>query len=176
MPNNLHPSVPSFAALCETFALFAVYSFSDRIGLRIKIKTAKAAKVSQRTAKVKENEISNAVIGCALRVHSALGPGLLESSYGACLHYELVKGGYFVEVQKPLPLVYNDVKLECGYRIDLMVERIVIIEIKSVEALNDLHLAQVLTYLKLSGCRLGLLVNFNVLRLKDGIRRVVNHL
>ena len=140
------------------------------------IETAKDAKYSQRAAKVTENEISNVVIGCALRVHSALGPGLLESSYGACLHYELVKAGYFVEVQKPLPLVYEGVKLECGYRIDLMVERMVVIEIRSVEALNDLQLAEVLTYLKLSGARLGLLMNFNVLRLKDGIRRVVNHL
>jgi GxxExxY protein len=125
---------------------------------------------------VRENEISNIVIGCALRVHSALGPGLLESSYGACLHYELVKSGFFVEVQKPLPLVYENVKLECGYRVDLMVYRTVILEIKAVEALNDLHLAQVLTYLKLSGCRLGLLINFNALRLKEGIRRVVNKL
>jgi GxxExxY protein len=125
---------------------------------------------------MKENEISNVVIGCAIRVHSALGPGLLESAYGACLRYELVKSGLFVEVQKPLPLVYESVKLECGYRIDLLVERTVIIAIKAVEGLNDLHLAQVLTYLKLSGCRLGLLMNFNVLRLRDGIRRVVNHL
>jgi GxxExxY protein len=125
---------------------------------------------------VKENDISNAVIGCALRVHSALGPGLLEAPYAACLHYELVKSGLFVEAQKPLPLVYESVKLECGYRLDLLVERSVVLEIKAVEALNDLHLAQVLTYLKLSGCRLGILMNFNVLRLKDGIRRVVNHL
>lgn len=123
-----------------------------------------------------ENEISKIVIGCALRVHSTLGPGLLESSYGACLHYELLKAGFFVEVQKPLPLIYESVKLECGYRIDLMVERTVILEIKAVEALNDLHLAQVLTYLKLSGCKLGILMNFNVLHLKDGIRRVVNNL
>ena len=123
-----------------------------------------------------ENELSNIVIGCALRVHSALGPGLLESSYAGCLHYELIQAGLFVEVQKPLPLVYNSVKLECGYRIDLMVERKLIIEVKSVEALSDIHLAQVLTYLKLANCRLGLLMNFNVLRLKDGIKRVVNNL
>lgn len=123
-----------------------------------------------------ENQISNMAIGCALRAHSALGPGLLESSYVACLHFELVKSGLFVEIQKPLPLVYEEVKLECGYRIDVMVERKLIIEVKSVEALNDLHLAQVLTYLKLSDCHLGLLMNFNVLRLKDGIRRVVNNL
>lgn len=107
---------------------------------------------------MKENEISNTVIGCAMRVHSALGPGLLESSSTACLHYELVKSGFFVQVQKPLPLVYESVKLECGYRIDLMVERMVIVEIKSAEALNDLHLAQVLTCLKLSGCRFGVLM------------------
>jgi GxxExxY protein len=125
---------------------------------------------------VDENRISNIVIGCGLKVHSALGPGLLESSYGACLRYELVKVGLFVEVQKPLPLIYESVKLECGYRIDLMVERKLVIEVKAVEGLNDLHLAQTLTYLKLSGCRLGLLMNFNVLRLKDGIRRVVNKL
>lgn len=123
-----------------------------------------------------ENRISNIVFGCGLRVHASLGPGLLESSYAACLHYELVQAGFFVEAQKPLPLIYESVKLECGYRIDLMVERKLIIEIKAVEALNDLYLAQTLTYLKLSGCRLGLLMNFNVLRLKDGIRRVVNNL
>lgn len=123
-----------------------------------------------------ENQLSNIVIGCELRVHSALGPGLLESSYVACLHFEIVRSGLYVEIQKPLPHVYEDVKLECGYRIDVMVDRKLIIEVKSVEALNDLHLAQVLTYLKLSGCRLGLLMNFNVLRLKDGIRRVVNNL
>jgi GxxExxY protein len=107
---------------------------------------------------------------------SALGPGLLESSYAACLHYELMQSGLFVEAQKPLPLVCLTVKLECGYRIDLMVERKLIIEVKSVEALNDIHLAQVLTYLKLADCRLGLLISFNVLRLKDGIKRVVNKL
>jgi GxxExxY protein len=130
----------------------------------------------QRDAKLTENEISNIVIGCALRVHSALGPGLLESSYVACLHYELMQSRLFVEAEKPLPLVYNTVKLECGYRIDLMVERKLIIEVKSVECLNDIHLAQVLTYLNLANCRLGLLMNFNVLRRKDGIKRVVNHL
>lgn len=111
-----------------------------------------------------------------MKVHSTLGPGLLESSYVACLHFELVKSGLFVEIQKALPLIYETVKLECGYRIDVMVERKLIIEAKSVEALNDLHLAQVLTYLKLSDCRLGLLMNFNVLRMKDGIRRIVNNL
>ena len=123
-----------------------------------------------------ENELSNAVIGCAIKVHSALGPGLLESAYQECLFYELCKYGAFVEKQKPLPLVYQEVRLECGYRIDLFVERKLVIEVKSVEALTDIHLAQVLTYLKLSGCKLGLLINFNVVRLKDGIKRVVHNL
>jgi GxxExxY protein len=123
-----------------------------------------------------ENELSNVAIGCALRVHSTLRPGLLESAYEACLHYELIKAGLWVEVQKPLPLIYQTVKLECGYRIDLFVERRLIIEVKGVEALNDVHLAQLLTYLRLTDCKLGLLMNFNVLRLKDGIRRVVNNL
>lgn len=123
-----------------------------------------------------ENQLSNIAIGRALKVHSALGPGLLESAYEACLHYELIKSGLFAEVQKRLPLVYQTVKLECGYRIDLFVERKLIIEVKPVDVLNDVHLAQVLTYLRLTDCRLGLLMNFNVLRLKDGIRRVVNYL
>lgn len=123
-----------------------------------------------------ENEISKVVIGRALKVHTTLGPGLLESSYVACLHFELVQSGLFVEAQKPLPLIYETVKLECGYRVDLMVERKLIIEVKAVEVLNEIHLAQVLTYLKLSDCRLGILMNFNVLRLKNGIRRVVNNL
>lgn len=123
-----------------------------------------------------ENEISEKIIGCALQVHRELGPGLLESSYVECLYYELVKAGLRVEKQKELPLVYKEVKLECGYRIDLMVESKVVIEAKSVEALNDVHLAQVLTYLKLSNCKLGLLMNFNVVSLKSGIKRVVNSL
>jgi GxxExxY protein len=123
-----------------------------------------------------ENELSRIVIGCALKVHSALGPGLLESAYEACLHYELITAGLFVENQKPLPLVYQTVKMECGYRIDLFVARRLIIEVKAVDVLNDIHLAQVLTYLRLTDCRLGLLLNFNVLRLRDGIRRVVNGL
>jgi GxxExxY protein len=123
-----------------------------------------------------ENQLSNIAIGCALKVHSKLGPGLLESAYEACLHYELVSSGLFVEAQKKLPLIYQTVKLECGYRIDLWVERKLIIDLKTVERLHDVHLAQVLTYLRLTDCRLGLLMNFNVLRLKDGIRRVVNNL
>ena len=120
-----------------------------------------------------ENELSNIVIGLAIKVHKNLGPGLLESAYEESLNYELIKDGLYVEKQKPMPLIYEEVKLECGYRIDLMVENKLVIEIKSVESLNDVHLAQVLTYLKLSGCKLGLLINFNVKYLKEGIKRVI---
>ena len=123
-----------------------------------------------------ENEISEKIIGCAIQVHRELGPGLLESSYEACLYFELLQAGLHVEKQRSLPLVYKDVNLDCGYRIDLVVENKVIIEVKSVEALNDIHFAQVLTYLKLSKCKLGLLMNFNVLLLKGGIKRIVNKL
>lgn len=123
-----------------------------------------------------ENEISEKVIGAAIKVHKNLGPGLLESAYEECLYYELNKTSLRVEKQKTMPLVYEDVKLDCGYRIDLMVENKLVVEIKSVEALNDVHLAQVLTYLKLSNCKLGLLINFNVSKLVSGIRRVVNKL
>jgi GxxExxY protein len=123
-----------------------------------------------------ENEISQKIIGCAIEVHKALGPGLLESAYSDCLYYELQKAGLNVEKQKPLPLVYKEVKLDAGYRVDMLVENKVIIELKSVDAINDIHIAQVLTYLKLSGCKLGLLMNFNVLRFIDGMKRLVNNL
>jgi GxxExxY protein len=121
-----------------------------------------------------ENELTGKIIGCAIKVHKALGPGLLESAYKECLYYELIKSGLIVEKEKPLPLVYEEVKLECGYRVDLFVEKKVMIEIKSVDSLNDIHLAQTLTYLKLADRRLGLLINFNVLQLKSGIKRVIN--
>ncbi|MFA5806084.1 MAG: GxxExxY protein [Melioribacteraceae bacterium] len=123
-----------------------------------------------------ENELSEIIIGCAIRVHKSLGPGLLESAYEECMYYELQKTDLQVSKQKALPLVYEEVKLDCGYRVDLLVENKVIVEIKSVEALNDIFLAQVLTYLRLSNCKLGLLINFNVNKLKEGIRRVVNNL
>ncbi|MCI2229532.1 GxxExxY protein [Polaribacter sp. MSW13] len=123
-----------------------------------------------------ENEISKIIVDCALKVHRALGPGLLESSYEECLFYELGKRNLKVEKQKALPLVYEEVKLNVGYRIDLIVEDKVIVEFKSVESINEVHLAQVLTYLKLSECRLGLLINFNVALIKYGIKRVVNNL
>ncbi len=123
-----------------------------------------------------ENEISKKILNAAFKVHTALGPGLLESSYQECLYYELRKIGLFVEKEKTLPLIYEEVKLDIGYRIDLLVENKVIVELKSVEALNDIHLAQILTYLKLSECKLGLLLNFNVKSLKHGIKRIVNGL
>ena len=123
-----------------------------------------------------ENEISNKIIGLAIEVHKALGPGLLESAYKECLYYKICKSGFWVEKEKPMPLIFEGVKLECGYRIDLLVEKILVIEIKSVEALNNIHLAQTLTYLKLGNYKLGLLINFNVVLLKDGIKRVVNGL
>lgn len=121
-----------------------------------------------------ENEISKIVFESALKVHKALGPGLLESAYEECLFYELKKFNLKVEKQKALPLVYEDVKLNVGYRIDIIVEDKFIVEVKSVEILNDVHLAQLLTYLRLSDCKLGLLINFNVKLLKEGVRRVVN--
>lgn len=121
-----------------------------------------------------ENEISKIVFECALKVHKTLGPGLLESAYEECMFYELKKSSLKVEKQKALPLVYEEVKLDVGYRIDIIVEDKFIVEIKSAEALNDIHLAQLLTYLRLSDCKLGLLINFNVKLLKEGVRRVVN--
>src|SRR5258706_6244083 len=113
------------------------------------------------------NEITGKIIGCAMKVHTALGPGLLESAYQECLCFELKKEGLLVEKEKALPLVYEEVKLECGYRIDLLVENEIIVEVKSVEALHDTHMAQILTYLKIAKKRIGLLFNFNVLHLKD---------
>jgi len=118
-------------------------------------------------------EIYKKVLDCAFIVHTALGPGLLESAYTECLYYELIQSDLKVEKQKPLPLIYKEVNLEAGYRIDLLVEDSIVVEIKSIDALADIHMAQILTYLKLSKCRLGLLANFNVLHLKDGIKRVI---
>ena len=120
------------------------------------------------------NEITEKVIGCAIAVHTELGPGLLESAYQECLFHELQLEGLNVEKEKPLPLVYKDVEMECGYRVDLLVENKVIVELKSVEALTDVHVAQVLTYLKLSNNKIGLLLNFNSFRIKDGLRRLIN--
>jgi GxxExxY protein len=118
-------------------------------------------------------ELTSSILHCAFKVHSALGPGLLESAYEECLHYQLVKQGHVVAKQKAMPLIYEEMKLDVGYRLDLLVENKVILEIKSVEVLNPVHLAQIMTYLKLSGCRIGFLINFNVLSLKEGIQRVI---
>lgn len=121
-----------------------------------------------------DNEITGQVIGCAIEVHKALGPGLLESAYKECLYYKIFKAGLNVVKEKPMPLIFEEVILECGYRIDLLVENRIVIEVKSVEALNDIHMAQTLTYMKLGNYHLGLLINFNVLTLKDGIKRIIH--
>ena len=123
-----------------------------------------------------ENEISGKIIGLAIEIHHSLGPGLLESAYQECLYYKLKKDGYVVEKEKPMPLIFEEVVLECGYRIDILVEKMVVVEIKSVEALNDVHFAQTLTYMKLGNYKLGLLINFNVFMLKDGIKRIANRI
>jgi GxxExxY protein len=119
------------------------------------------------------NEISHSVIAAALKVHSALGPGLLESAYEACLAHELRKAGLTVEIQVGLPVVYDGIKLDIGYRIDMLVNDLVVVELKSVEEISRIHVAQVLSYMKLSKKQLGLIINFNVLHLKDGIKRLV---
>ncbi|MBL4652732.1 MAG: GxxExxY protein [Flavobacteriales bacterium] len=120
-----------------------------------------------------ENEIANKIIGQAIEVHKYLGPGLLESACQECLFYKLTQVGLKVQKEQPMPLVFEEVQLECGYRIDLLVENKVVIELKSVEILNDVHLAQTLTYMKLGNYKLGLLINFNVSLLKNGIKRVI---
>ena len=121
-----------------------------------------------------ENQIATTTFEAALKIHQTLGPGLLESAYEECLYFELLSRGLSVEKQKALPLYYEGVNMEVGYRIDLFVENKFIVEIKSVESINDIHLAQILTYLKLSNCKLGFLINFNVTRLTNGVKRVIN--
>ncbi len=139
--------------------------------------TTKHTKYITKSTKKKEDmereEAFKTILDCSFKVHTALGPGLLESAYEECLYYELRQFGLKVEKQKVLPLVYEDVKLDAGYRIDLMIEDKIIVELKSVESLTDVHMAQLITYLKLSGCKLGLLANFNVKHLKNGIKRVI---
>ncbi len=119
-------------------------------------------------------DLTGRIIGCAMRVHTVLGAGLLESAYEACLCYELRKAGLKVEQQKPVPLIYEEVKLECAYRMDLFVENQIIVELKAVDTLHPIHTTQLLTYLRLSNHKLGLLINFNVQHLRDGIKRVAN--
>ncbi|MGD0841615.1 MAG: GxxExxY protein [Candidatus Acidiferrales bacterium] len=120
-----------------------------------------------------DNQLTHEIIGAAIEVHRVLGPGLLESAYEECLTQELMTRNLQIERQKPIPLVYTDTRLDCGFRIDLLVEGRVIVELKSVEALAPIHEAIILTYLRLSGCRLGLLINCNVKALKDGVRRFI---
>ncbi|WP_083564143.1 GxxExxY protein [Chryseobacterium carnipullorum] len=123
---------------------------------------------------ISENDISRMVYEAGYRVHKTLGPGLLESAYEECMFYELNKHELLVEKQKPMPLVYDEVKLDVGYRLDFLIESKFVLEIKSVESLNDVHLAQILTYLRLSNCKLGMLINFNTLQFKNGVKRVTN--
>ncbi|MBX2963380.1 MAG: GxxExxY protein [Cyclobacteriaceae bacterium] len=121
-----------------------------------------------------ENELSNIVIGHAIEVHRSLGPGLLESAYRECLYYDLVQSGLYVEKEKPMPIVYKDVKLDHGYRIDLLVENKLVLELKTVEFFTAVHTAQVLTYLRLGNYKLGLLINFHTGLLTEGIKRIIN--
>jgi GxxExxY protein len=125
---------------------------------------------------MKINPLSKKIIGCAIQVHKELGPGLLESAYTTCLKYELEIEGLKVRKEVPMPIIYKDIKLDHGYRIDLLVEDKIVVEIKTLETIHDVHFAQLLTYLKLGNYHLGLLLNFQVAILKDGIKRVVNNL
>jgi len=122
------------------------------------------------------NQLSSKIIGAAIEVHKTLGPGLLESAYEECLSYELGLRHLSLERQKPLAIIYKGKKLDCGYRLDLVVEKAIILELKSCEKIEEIHKAQLLTYLKLSGLNLGLLLNFNVPVMRDGIVRIVNNL
>jgi GxxExxY protein len=117
------------------------------------------------------NQITEKIIGCAINVHKCLGPGLLESAYEECMVFELKNAGLKIERQKSIPVVYKEIKLDCGYRIDILVENTVLIELKNVEALNPVHEAQILTYMKFAEKRTGLLINFNVTLLKNGLKR-----
>jgi GxxExxY protein len=120
------------------------------------------------------NEVTERIIGCAIKVHTALGPGLLESTYEVCLAHELSKSGFTVRTQVALPVIYDGIKLDAGYRIDLLVQEMVIVELKAVESIHPIHEAQMISYLKLSGKKVGLLINFNVKLLKTGIKRLMN--
>lgn len=120
-----------------------------------------------------EDQISKIILDCAFKIHKTLGPGLLERAYRECLVYELNKYGLEVEVEKSIPLIYENIKMDCGYRIDLLIDKKVIIELKSVDGFNEVHIAQTLTYMRLSGCKLGMLLNFNTKMLRNGIKRLV---
>ena len=137
--------------------------------------TAENAEIAEMEEKDRLDQITDSIIGAAIKVYRALGPGLLESAYEACLAFELAELGLRVERQKPVPVVYREVQLDCGYRADMIVEQAVVIEMKVVEQLAPIHKAQLLSYLKLTGCKVGLLINFNVKVLKDGVVRMVNN-
>jgi GxxExxY protein len=131
-------------------------------------------RVSQRkTYNMETNEITRTIIGCAIQVHRSLGPGLLESAYEECLSYELIKNGLSIKRQQPTPVIYKEIKLDYGYRIDIMVENEVVVELKVVDEFNPVHEAQILTYMKFSNKKIGLLINFNVTVLKNGIKRYI---
>ncbi len=119
------------------------------------------------------NELTQKIIGCAIEVHKSLGPGLLESAYEECLCYELDKSKLFYERQKAVPVVYKEIKLECGYRLDLLIENKVVVELKSIDLIAPVHTAQILTYMRFAEKKIGLLINFNVTKLKDGLKRYV---
>jgi GxxExxY protein len=121
------------------------------------------------------NAVTEQIIGAAIEVHRALGPGLLESAYESCLAHELIERGLRVERQKEVPVHYKGVRVDCGYRLDLLVECLVIVELKAASRIEPIHEAQLLSYLKLTGCQVGLVINFNVRQLKSGIRRFINH-
>lgn len=122
---------------------------------------------------MKENSITKAVLRAAFTVHTQLGPGLLESAYEACLAHEIALLGFVVERQVPMPLIYKEIKMETGYRLDLLIQKKIIVEVKAIEAFTDVHIAQMITYLKLSNCKIGLLINFHVSSLKNGIKRII---
>lgn len=130
--------------------------------------------LKKKSGTVLENQLTEAIIGCAIKVHRELGPGLLESAYKECLSHVLNKGGLFVESEKGLPLQFEGITLQHGYRVDLLIENKIVVEVKSIDTINPVHVAQILTYLKLGGFNLGLLINFNVELLKHGIQRFIN--
>ena len=156
--------------LCETFVKLCVIAF---FGIRF-FANLEQLKLKNTIVEKTENELSNIIIGCAIEVHRQLGPGLLESAYQECLYFELKNQGLNVVKEIPMPIVYKDVKLDHGYRLDLLVNNKVVIEIKTVETFTEVHTAQVLTYLKLGNYKLGLLLNFYVSSLKNGIKRIAN--
>ncbi len=164
--------MPAFFSLSETN--YAVTFYNQLFGFSLSLHHTVFGFADYGYEVMTENEISNKVIGFAINVHSALGPGLLESAYKECLYYKISSSGLFVEKEKPLPLIFEGVRMDCGYRIDLLVERKLVLELKSAQSIHDIHLAQTLTYMKLGNFKLGLIINFNVLKLKNGIKRVIN--